>query len=229
MKNNLSLLALILFLNIIPCTLHSQPIEVSEKDAENMLTILQQDVFQYFSIGDMTDLQKKNFLKSSDGKSLVDSMKFLKKELLKERYVTIVKNQNLGEYDVQKKGFVITFEIESSLGYNYAWEEEYYRNEFFPKRNSINGFWFPSLPIKTYRNLYFRGVKEMFIKCDEKNAGLLEKKDVDISFQFNLSDKVEKQRKINIVYVTSVLYPSAKNVIVTIILNGDEYLKTKYK
>ena len=209
--------------------LYSQSVLVDKGKAKDLSYILLEDIFGYFKLNSdyKTDLQKKVFVESEKGKVYLDSIKILKRKILKKDYLIILPIE-LGKYNLNKKGFRLILERISSSG-NHRYDQAYYNEEYVLHKQELNGFWFPSIPFGTFYNLFTKAGKDLFVKCNESTALNLENKKVQLKFHFKLNGKIETRKKFGLLSYFDVNYPVTKNIEMSIILDDRIYLTKKYK
>ncbi|MGE5436291.1 MAG: hypothetical protein ACM3O3_03615 [Syntrophothermus sp.] len=177
---------IVFFFSLTLSNIHSQEkyIQESTNFEEKYLQVLNDDIFNYFKLTEYnSELKRKLFLKTTEGKLYADSLKQIKKDLLKKRFFVSF-THTFPAFDVDNKNFTLVLEeAPSNFEAMVSWLNKI--------RSSIGYLWFEKLPLAVY-NGYMASYKELKIKCNEKIAAELEKKEAKVTINFYLAGKTNK-------------------------------------
>jgi hypothetical protein len=207
-------------LDTLPFAQQTDEIMLLSKDqTDRITTILRNDVLWYFNLlSSSSNLKRKRFLESTEGKALQDSLLSLRNKSISQVYEIQIKT-NAGDYDLEKKGFFITLD-NHYLGWanatDQAIEEEY--KKYKTEANVLKGIYFPSVPIKVSKSIFDSAFKLLFLKCKEDIAEGIEKKEVILHFIFSLKGDNE--------YYS---HPTAKNVKLYCEVDGETIIERSFK
>ncbi|HBH60975.1 MAG TPA: hypothetical protein DDX85_04375 [Nitrospiraceae bacterium] len=162
-----------------------QLLQYAEKTGNNQTAIYDLDVMDYFKLSQYdTELKKNTFKKTPEYQEKLNKLKSIRQKML-ENYYYIELERSLGEYDINRKGFEISF------GGNIA-IFDFDLNA--PK--SAQGFIFPSLPIKNtpddfIERLGLKGIYEerLFLPMGEEQGLSIEthSKDTHVYLIFKMA------------------------------------------
>lgn len=182
---------------------YSFPIRVGypEMEASQIVGIITGSIFEVFpelKKEYTTDLERKVFKESDEGKRLVNEIAILKDSLMRSDFSLYLTNNTLTEYYIEEQSFlfeVAQFEILAGGGYRSAYKHrEYWITEQKKMMNEINEFWFPSLIMRIYvSNLGFPA-RWLEISVPETKAVQIEKikSSIDVEILFRLKSFTKK-------------------------------------
>ncbi len=206
------------------------PIIISGTEINNITHILRGDLFEVFKLEDIydTELKRKIFLKTSEAKKLRDSITILRKNIIVQAY-TIKINQNAGEYDLNKKGFL--FELNRITLDSYEpLENEIAFRSFKAEESIIENISFPSLPLKAKKTFYgAQTSKLLFISCNENIAKSIEKRDIILHLIFNFTGDMRKVVENDALGTWVKYYPLTKNILLELEYNDEILIEKKYR